>query len=63
MCTGMEVFVHKCSWTGVACCWNWSEASHILAQLCDEMRWFNRVCGLCQELAWDSQYFSVHELS
>jgi hypothetical protein len=56
----MEVFVHQFSWTGVACRWNWSEASHVLAQLYDEVRWFNRVFGLCQELAWDSQWFSVH---
>jgi hypothetical protein len=63
MCAGMEVFVHECSWTGVACGWKWSEARRVLAQLCDEMRWFNRVCGLCQELAGDFQCFSLHELS
>jgi hypothetical protein len=63
MCAGMEVFVHECSWTGVACCWNWSEASHVLMQLWDEMRWFYRMCSLRQELARDSQCFSVQELS
>jgi hypothetical protein len=24
------------TWIGVVCCWNWPEAGHVLAQLCDE---------------------------
>jgi hypothetical protein len=34
----LEVAVHECNWRGVACCRNWSEAGHVLAQLNDEMR-------------------------
>jgi hypothetical protein len=43
VCAIMEILVHRCTWTGVACRRNWSEASHVLAQLCDEVRWFHRV--------------------
>jgi hypothetical protein len=63
MSAGMEVLVYECSWIGVACRWNRFEASHVLAQLCDELQWFNGVRCLSQELAGDSQWFAVHELS
>jgi hypothetical protein len=61
--TGMKVFVDEGSRAGVACSWNRSESSHVLAQLCDDVHWFYWVCCRCQELAGDSQCFSVLELS
>jgi hypothetical protein len=36
----VEVLVHECGWGGMAHCRNWSEASHVLAQLCDGVHWF-----------------------
>jgi hypothetical protein len=37
----LAVAVHECSQGGVACCWNWSEAGHMLAELGDEMSWIH----------------------
>jgi hypothetical protein len=39
----LEVVVHECGQGGVACCQNWSEAVHVLAELGDKVRWFNWV--------------------
>jgi hypothetical protein len=61
--TGLEVFMDEGSWTGVACSWNRTVSSHVLAQLCDDVSWLYWMCCRCQELAGDSQCFSVHELS
>jgi hypothetical protein len=44
VCAVGEILVYEGTWIGVACCWNWPEAGHVLAQLCDEVRWFHRVC-------------------
>jgi hypothetical protein len=63
MCAVVKILGYECSRTGVACCRNWSEASHMLAQLCDEVCCFHWLCGRSQELAGDSQWFSIHELS
>jgi hypothetical protein len=41
-CTS-QVALHECSRGGVVCCWNWSEASHVLVELDDEMRWIHCV--------------------
>jgi hypothetical protein len=38
-----EVAMHECSQGGVACCWNCSEAGHVLEELSDEMRWVHWV--------------------
>jgi hypothetical protein len=43
VCAVGEVLVYEGTWVGVACCRNWPEVSHMLAQLCDEMRRFHRV--------------------
>jgi hypothetical protein len=40
----MEVLVYECGWREVVRCQNWSEAGHMLAQLCDEVLWFHWVC-------------------
>jgi hypothetical protein len=40
----MEVAVHERSQGGMACCYNWSEADHMLAELADEVRWIRLVC-------------------
>jgi hypothetical protein len=37
VCAVTEVLVHECAWRGVACCWNWCEAGHVSAKLCDEV--------------------------
>jgi hypothetical protein len=42
--TVSEIVVYEATWIGVACCWKWPETGHLLAQLCDEVRWFHRVC-------------------
>jgi hypothetical protein len=39
----LEVAVHECSRGGVTCCWNWSEAGHVVEELGDEMRWVHWV--------------------
>jgi hypothetical protein len=36
--TLLEVAVHECRWGGAACCRNWSDAGHVLAELGDEVR-------------------------
>jgi hypothetical protein len=59
----LEVVVHECSRGGVACCPNWSEAGHVLAELSDEMRWIHWVGGWSQYLAGDSYGLAVHEFS
>jgi hypothetical protein len=43
MRTLVEVLVVECSGEGVACCRNWSEAGHVLAELGNEVRWFHWV--------------------
>jgi hypothetical protein len=55
LCTNVAGDAWRAAGTGLrrAMCW----------RSCDEVRWFNRVYGLCQELAGDSQWFSVDELS
>jgi hypothetical protein len=35
----LEVAVQECSRGGMACCRNWFEAGHLLAELGGEMRW------------------------
>jgi hypothetical protein len=42
VCTLLEVSVHECSWGGVVCWQNWSEAGHVLAELSD-MCWIHWV--------------------
>jgi hypothetical protein len=37
----LEITVHECRRGGVACCRDWSEAGHVLAELGDEMRWIH----------------------
>jgi hypothetical protein len=44
-CAVGEILVYEGTCVGVACCWNWPEAGHVLAQLCDEVRLFHRVCN------------------
>jgi hypothetical protein len=39
----LEVTVHKYSQGGVACCWNWSEVGHVLAELGNQVRWIHWV--------------------
>jgi hypothetical protein len=44
VCAVGEILVYEGTWVGVACRWNWPQAGHVLAQLCDEVRWFHWVC-------------------
>jgi hypothetical protein len=37
VCSFLEVVVHECRQGGVACCWNWSEAGHVLAEFCEHV--------------------------
>jgi hypothetical protein len=39
----LKVLVRECSRGGVASCRNWSEASHVLAELGDEKCWIHWV--------------------
>jgi hypothetical protein len=54
MYTLLEVAVHECSRGDMACCRDWSEAGHMLAELGDEVRWMYWVGGQSQDLAGDS---------
>jgi hypothetical protein len=35
--SALEIGVHEFRQGGITCCWNWSEAGHVLAELGDEM--------------------------
>jgi hypothetical protein len=39
----MVVLVHDCGWGGVVRCGKLYEAGHMMAQLCDKVRWFHWV--------------------
>jgi hypothetical protein len=39
----LEVTVHAYSWGDMACCQNWSEVGHVLAELGDVVCWIHWV--------------------
>ena len=48
----VEVALYKCRQGGVVCCWDWSEAGHVLEELSDEVHWIHRV-GSWSIVCWE----------